>query len=89
MLPDVPVRTPQTQALFDKLLETCHKYELGTLTPMEAGGGSDSCYTQMAGVPSICGLGASGGLQHTPKEFLNPASIPLRAKILASFVMDT
>lgn len=82
------VRTPETQALFDKLLATCHKYELGTLTPMEAGGGSDSCYTQMAGVPSICGMGASGGLQHTPKEFLNPKSIPLRAKILAGFLGD-
>lgn len=78
----------QTLDLLNKLLGVCHKYELGTLTPLEAGGGSDSCYTQAAGVPSICGLGASGGKQHTPNEFLNIASIPLRAKILAGFLLD-
>jgi glutamate carboxypeptidase len=79
---------PQTFALLDKLLGICHKYNLGTLTPIEAGGGSDSCYTQAAGIPSLCGMGASGGLQHTPNEFLTIASIPLRAKILAGFLLN-
>ena len=78
----------KTMQILNRLLKVCHKYDLGTLTPFESGGGSDSCYTQMAGVPSICGMGASGGLQHTPKEFLNPKSIPLRAKILAGFVQE-
>ena len=78
----------QTLDVLNKLLGVCHKYNLGTLTPIEAGGGSDSCYTQAAGVPSICGIGASGGLQHTPKEYLNIASIPLRAKILAGFLLE-
>lgn len=80
-------KQPQTEELLKKLLCVCEKYHLGTLTPMESGGGSDSCYTQGAGVPSICGMGASGGLQHTPKEYLNKASIPLRAKILAGFAI--
>ena len=79
---------PETLALLEKLQAVCHKHDLGTLTPMESGGGSDSCYTQAAGVTSICGMGASGGLQHTPKEFLNIASIPLRAKILAGVLLD-
>ena len=78
----------KTMQILERLLKVCHKYDLGTLTPFESGGGSDSCYTQMAGVPSICGMGASGGRQHTPHEFLNPASIPLRAKILAGFVQE-
>ena len=81
-------KRPETLALLEKLQNVCHKHDLGTLTPMESGGGSDSCYTQAAGVTSICGMGASGGLQHTPKEFLNIASIPLRAKILAGFLLD-
>lgn len=81
-------KRPETLALLEKLLSVCHKYNLGTLTPIESGGGSDSCYTQAAGIPSICGLGASGGLQHSPKEFLNKATIPLRAKILAGFFLD-
>ena len=78
----------KTMQILERLLKVCHKYDLGTLTPCESGGGSDSCYTQMAGIPSICGMGASGGRQHTPHEFLNPASIPLRAKILAGFVQE-
>lgn len=81
-------KQPQTQALLEQLLRVCHKYGLGTLTPLEGGGGSDSCYTQEAGIPSLCGMGASGGLQHTPKEFLDTASIPLRAKILTGLLFD-
>ena len=82
-------KQPQTMELLKKLQAVCHKYDLGTLTPIEAGGGSDSCYTQAAGIPSICGLGASGGRQHTADEFLNLVSIPLRAKILTGFLLDT
>lgn len=81
-------KRPETVELLNKLLAVCEKYDLGTLTPLEAGGGSDSCYTQAAGVPSICGLGASGGQQHTPKEYLDIPSIPLRAKILAGFFCE-
>jgi len=81
-------KQPQTLELLEKLLEVCRKHKLGTLTPLEAGGGSDSCYTQAAGIPSICGVGASGGKQHTPNEFLDTPSIPLRAKILTGFLVD-
>lgn len=83
------VRTPETQALFDNILAVCHKYDLGELTPMETGGGSDSCYTQAAGVTSICGFGASGKYQHTNREYMDIPSVPLRAKILAAFLADT
>ncbi len=75
----------ETEELLKKLLCVCEKYHLGTLTPLDSGGASDSCYTQAAGITSICGMGASGGFQHTTKEYLNKASIPLRAKILAGF----
>jgi len=81
-------KQPQTMELLEKLLRTCRNHNLGTLTALEAGGGSDSCYTQAAGIPSLCGMGASGGKQHTPNEFLNSESIPLRAKILAGFLME-
>lgn len=78
----------ETLDLLDRLLQACHKYGLGTLTPMESGGGSDSCYTQIAGIPSICGFGASGKYQHTNKEYLDKPSVPLRAKILAAFLQE-
>ena len=81
-------KKPETLALLGKLLQVCHKYDLGTLTPLESGGGSDSCYTQMAGITSICGFGASGKYQHTNKEYLDKPSVPLRAKILAAYLLE-
>ena len=77
-----------TMALFEKLLNTCHRHNLGSLTPVESGGGSDSCYTQAAGVPSICGMGGSGEFCHTNKEYISIASVPLRAKILAAYFTE-
>lgn len=81
-------KNDQTTALFQELLSVCHRYDLGSLTPVESGGGSDSCYTQAAGVPSICGMGGCGEFCHTNKEYISIDSVPLRAKILAVFLKD-
>lgn len=77
-----------TDELFEKLLSVCHKYGLGSLTPVESGGGSDSCYTQAAGVTSICGMGGSGEFCHTNKEYILTESVALRAKIIAAFLTE-
>ncbi len=77
-----------TMALFDKLLAACKRHGLGSLTPIESGGGSDSCYTQAAGIPSICGMGGCGEFCHTNREYILTASVPLRAKILTAFLTD-
>lgn len=79
---------PATMALFENLLAVCRKYGLGSLTPVESGGGSDSCYTQAAGIPSICGMGGCGEFCHTNKEYILTASVPLRAKILSAFLQE-
>lgn len=81
-------KNPDTIMLFEKLLAVCQKYGLGSLTPVESGGGSDSCYTQMAGIPSVCGMGGCGEFCHTNKEYIFTESIPLRAKILAAFLAE-
>lgn len=81
-------KNPETMALFEKLLGVCKKYGLGSLTPVESGGGSDSCYTQAAGIPSICGMGACGEFCHTNKEYARIDSISLRAKILTLFLLE-
>ena len=81
-------KNPDTMALFDKLLKTCQKHGLGSLTPVESGGGSDSCYTQAAGIPSVCGMGGCGEFCHTNKEYILNESIPLRAKILSAFLKE-
>ena len=71
-----------------KLLAVCKKHGLGSLTPVESGGGSDSCYTQAAGIPSICGMGACGEFCHTTKEYALIDSISLRAKLLTMFLLE-
>jgi len=77
-----------TDALFAKLRGVCRKYGLGDLTPVESGGGSDSCYTQAAGIASICGMGGCGEFCHTNREYILMESIVLRAKILAAFLTE-
>jgi len=81
-------KNERTEALFERLLAVCHKYDLGSLTPIASGGGSDSCYTQAAGIPSICGMGGSGAFCHTNREYILTASVPLRAKILTAFLCE-
>ena len=51
-----------TMALFHRLDALSNQYDLGKLAAVEPGGGSDSAYTQAAGVTSICGLGPVGGI---------------------------
>ena len=81
-------KNPATDALFESLLEVCKKYGLGSLTPVESGGGSDSCFTQAAGIPSICGMGGCGEFCHTNREYLLTESVPLRARILTAFLAE-
>lgn len=81
-------KNAQTDALFEKMLHVCRKHGLGTLTPVESGGGSDSCYTQAAGIPSLCGMGGCGEFCHTNREYISTESVALRSKILAAFLAE-
>lgn len=78
-------RNEETDKLFEELKAVSLRYGLGELIPYESGGGSDSCYTQAFGVPSICGMGASGSFCHTVNEFVIPRSVAVRAKLLSAF----
>ena len=82
------VKDRATMKLFDALNSVSCKYNLGTLTPIESGAGSDSAYTQEAGVPSICGIGGSGDYFHTDKEYINLNCITQRAKIIGAFCIE-
>ena len=53
----------------------------------------ETCKTKARAVGFLRENGADelvegGGKQHTPGEFLNISSIPLRAKILSAFIME-
>ena len=82
------VRDLDTEKLFNDMQKISQKYGLGELIPVESGGGSDSAYTQAAGVPSLCGVGGSGEFCHTNKEYIDIDSIEKRAKMLSAFCVE-
>ena len=73
-------------ALFARLAAIGREYDLEALVPVQSGGGSDSAYTQAAGVPSLCGLGGCGAYCHTDREYIEIPSVPRRAKLLAALL---
>ena len=82
------LRNEDTEALYNHLNAVSQKYGLGELVPIESGGGSDSAYTQLAGVPSICAVGATGDFCHTVREYANISSLVSRAKLLAAATLE-
>ena len=50
------------------------------------GGGSDGNFTAAAGVPTLDGLGAVGGGAHADHEFVEIATMPQRAALVAGIV---
>ena len=82
------LRTPEVDRLFAAVNAVSQKYGLGALTPVESGGGSDSAYTQQAGVPTLDALGTAGDHCHTTREFAYISSLGDRAKLLAAFICE-
>ena len=50
------------------------------------GGGSDGNFTAALGVPTLDGLGAIGGGAHADHEYVDVATMPDRARLLAGLV---
>lgn len=82
------LRNSDTEKLFLHLKTVSEKYGLGTPVPIESGGGSDSAYTQLAGVPSVCAVGATGDFCHTTREYANISSLEARAKLLVAATLE-
>jgi len=57
------------------------------IEPITVGGGSDSCWTVMAGAPTVCAMGARGELNHGEHEYIHLFSLNERAKLLACSIM--
>jgi len=58
-----------------------------TLRDAATGGASDGNTTAGLGVPTIDGLGPIGGLDHSPEEYLEVASIVPRTALLAALIV--
>ena len=81
------VRNEDTNRLFEKIRQVSLAIGQGDMVAIESGGGSDSAYTQLAGVPSVCGLGTCGDYCHTSKEYARIGSLEDRAKLLAATII--
>ena len=80
--------TPAVEDLFAVVKKTYAEMGLGTPYPKLVGGGSDSAYSVMAGVPTVCAMGVKGGRNHSPQEFAVVETLFERAKLLAACTIN-
>ena len=79
-----PMQTTEgVQQLFEIVKKTYAEMGLGTPYGKYVGGGSDSAYSVIAGVPTVCAMGVKGGRNHSPEEFAIVDTLFERAKLLA------
>jgi glutamate carboxypeptidase len=79
--------SPQGLALFERARRVGAKLSMD-LYEGGAGGGSDGNFTAALGVPTLDGLGVVGNDAHALTEWVDLASLPRRAALLAELVLD-
>ena len=79
--------TAGVERLFALWKKVSEENGFGVPEPVKSGGGSDSAYTVMAGVPTICSTGVKGGKSHSKEEFAVVESLFERAKLLAATIL--
>ena len=83
-----PFPTSASRALFERAAGLAADLGLPPLSSAEVGGGSDGNFTAGAGVPTLDGLGAVGDNAHAEGEYVDLASMPQRAALVAALVSD-
>ena len=77
--------TPASRALYERARGVAE--ELGfVLEAARVGGASDGNFTAAAGIPTLDGLGPTGGHAHAREEFVMLSDLPRRAALLAALV---
>ena len=79
------VRTPNSAKLFSVAQAVGREVGL-ELKEGSTGGGSDGNFTAALGIPTLDGLGPVGGGAHALDEFVEVASIPQRAALIAGLI---
>ena len=80
--------TEDNYALAAHISSVSEKLGYGKMEPQLRSSGSDASYTTMAGAPSVCSVGPSGGRAHSPEEYMNRESLVKRAKLLAVSIIE-
>ena len=77
--------SPASRALFERMRSIAR--DLGRdLAAERVGGASDGNLTSAAGIPTLDGLGPSGGGAHAPDEWVDVADLDFRVALLARFL---
>lgn len=79
--------TDEVMQLFEIVKKAYEENGFGTPYAKKVGGGSDSAYTVLAGVPTVCAMGVKGGRNHSPEEYAIVGSLFERAKLMVDCVL--
>jgi glutamate carboxypeptidase len=82
--PPMPVES--SVGLFAAAQEAAAAIGIGPVEGVSVGGGSDGNFTAALGIPTLDGLGVVGGGAHADHEWVDIASLPERAALLAALI---
>lgn len=80
--------TAGVKELFKTMKEVAEREGFGELQEKFVGGGADSAYAVIAGVPTLCAVGVMGGKNHSPAEFAVVETLFTRAKLVAATILE-
>jgi glutamate carboxypeptidase len=78
-------RPPMPESASAELMPLAVAHD-SSIQGVAVGGGSDGNFTAACGVPTLDGLGAVGGGAHADHEFIEVATMPARAELLAAII---
>ncbi|HWR39585.1 MAG TPA: M20 family metallopeptidase [Patescibacteria group bacterium] len=83
-----PMKTTDgVKQLFEIVKRASEENGLGTPYAKLTGGGSDSAYSVLAGVPTVCAMGVKGGRNHSPEEYAIVETLFERSKLLIASIL--
>lgn len=75
-------RIEASEKLFERANAEAQKARLPAMKAIAVGGGSDSAYLTMCGIPTLCAMGVKGEFNHTVREWAQESSLVEREKLL-------
>jgi glutamate carboxypeptidase len=82
----LPLESVHSAGLLAAAREIAAEHGLGAVPSCAVGGGSDGNFTAALGIPTLDGLGGVGGGGHTRTEWVDLASMAIRAELIARLV---
>jgi glutamate carboxypeptidase len=81
-----PMQEAASAGLFAVAQQAALDAGVGPIDGVSVGGGSDGNFTAALGIPTLDGLGVRGGGAHADHEWVDVASLPERAALLAALL---